>query len=99
MAQIDPSFLALPTQSLADAALGRARELGAEHADFRLERIRVATLDLRDAGLDSASDSEDIGLAVRVVHDGAWGFAAGIERTPDGAARLAEHARATPTVS
>jgi len=99
MAQIDPTFLALPARRLADAALGRARELGAEHADFRLERIRVASFNLRDAQLESATDTEDVGLAVRVVHDGAWGFAAGIDLTPDGAARLADQAVATARMS
>src|SRR6266571_3420810 len=99
MPDLDPSFLALPARALADAALGRARELGAEHADFRLERIRVATLSLRDAQLESSTDSEDIGIAVRVIHDGAWGFASGIERTPDAAARLAEQAVATAKIS
>ncbi len=42
MPDIDPSFLALPARELAGAALNRARDLGADHADFRLERIRVA---------------------------------------------------------
>ncbi|MCW2524949.1 MAG: peptidase modulator of gyrase, partial [Frankiales bacterium] len=98
MAEIDASFLALPASVLADAALSRARELGASHADFRLERIRVANLALRDAKLDSSSDSEDLGIAVRVVHDGAWGFASGIDRTPEAAARLAEQAVATARV-
>jgi TldD protein len=99
MASIDASFLALPASSLADAALTRARELGAEHADFRLERIRTGSLEIRDAQLDSSSDDEDFGLAVRVVADGAWGFAAGVERTPDAAARLAEQAVATAALS
>ncbi len=99
MPELDPHFLALPLRRLADAALSRARELGAEHADFRLERVRVASLDLRDAQLDSATDSEEVGLAVRVVHQGAWGFAAGIERTPEAAARLAEQAIATARIS
>jgi TldD protein len=99
MPDIDPSFLALPARELAGAALDRARQLGAEHADFRLERIRVGTLSLRDGHLDSSSDSEDVGLAVRVVHDGAWGFASGILRTADAARRLAEQAVATARVS
>ncbi len=99
MPEIDPTFLALPTHALADAALDRARELGAEHADFRLERIRTATLSLRDGQLDSSADTEDLGLSVRVIHRGAWGFASGIERTPDGAARLAEQAVATAKIS
>ncbi len=99
MPELSASFLALPMRALADAALTRAQQLGVEHADFRLERIRVARLDLRDAQLDSASDDEEIGLAVRVVHDGAWGFAAGIDRSAAGAARLAEQAVVTAKMS
>jgi TldD protein len=99
MPDIDAAFLALPLQTLADAALSRARELGVEFADFRLERIRTAMIGVRDAHLESSTDSEDVGLAVRVIHDGAWGFASGIERTTDGAAALADQAVATARLS
>src|SRR3954471_6116835 len=99
MPDLDASFLALPARGLAAAALERAQELGAEHADFRLERIRVGRLSLRDGQLDSSSDGEDVGLAVRVVHDGTWGFASGIARTAEAAKALAEQAVATAKVS
>ncbi len=99
MPDVDPAFLAYPARELAGAALSRAQELGAEHADFRLERIRTARLSLRDAHLSGSSDSEDVGLAVRVVHDGAWGFASGIARTAAAAARLAEQAVETARIS
>jgi TldD protein len=99
MPVIDPAFAALSARELAAAALERAQALGAEHADFRFERIRVATLGLRDAQLDSSTDTEDVGLAVRVVHQGAWGFASGVARTVDAAVRLAEQAVATAKVS
>ena len=99
MPSFDAGFLALPAATLAEAALSRARALGASHADFRLERVRSAAVNLRDGKLDSSSDTEDLGLAVRVVHDGAWGFASGIDRTPEAAARLAEQAVATAKVS
>jgi TldD protein len=99
MPEMDPSFQALPARELGAAALARAEELGATHADFRLERIRGATLRLRDGQLDSSSDTEDVGLAVRVVHDGTWGFASGITRTSAAAARLAEQAVATAQTS
>ncbi|HZC70554.1 MAG TPA: TldD/PmbA family protein [Jatrophihabitans sp.] len=99
MPDIDPSFLAMPARGLAAAALERAQALGAEHADFRLERIRVGRLQLRDGKLDSATDGEDVGLAVRVIHDGTWGFASGITRTAEAAAALAEQAVATAKVS
>jgi TldD protein len=90
--EIDPAFTALPMRALADAGLAKARELGVEHADFRLERIRDQHLSLHDARLDGAADSEDIGFAVRVVHDGTWGFASGVDLTPDAVVRVAEQA-------
>ncbi len=99
MPDIDSSFLAMPLRGLAGAALERAEELGAEHADFRLERVRTGHLSLRDAKLDSSGDREDIGLCVRVVHDGTWGFASGIARTSDAAVALVEQAIATARTS
>jgi len=89
---IDDRFLALPRHELADAALARASRLGAEHADFRLERLRDQTTRLHDARLESSSDGETSGFAVRVVVDGSWGFAAGLELTADEAARVAAQA-------
>ena len=89
---VDETFLALPLRTLADAALARARALGVEHADFRLERVRSAAWRLRDARLAGSSDVTDTGYAVRVVHRGAWGFASGVEPTPEAAARVAEQA-------
>ncbi|MDT3399820.1 TldD/PmbA family protein [Streptomyces sp. B1866] len=97
--EIDPTFLALPLRPLADAALARARSLGAEHADFRVERVRGASLRLRDGRPSGASDTTDLGYAVRVVHGGAWGFASGVDLTPDAAARVAGQAVAMARLS
>lgn len=97
--QIDPTFVALPLRALADAALARARALGAEHADFRLERVRSASWRLRDAKPSGSSDTTDLGYAVRVVHGGAWGFASGVDLTMDGAARVASQAVAMAKLS
>ncbi|UNO42807.1 TldD/PmbA family protein [Streptomyces sp. MST-110588] len=96
---IEESFLALPLRALADAALARARALGADHADFRFERIRVAERRLRDARPAAASDTTDTGYAVRVVHGGAWGFASGVDLTMDAAARVASQAVAMAKLS
>jgi TldD protein len=90
--EIDEGFLALPLARLADAALTRARQLGASNADFRVERTRQLQLRVRDHELEGALDDEDTGLAVRVVHDGTWGFAAGVDLTAKSAAALAERA-------
>jgi TldD protein len=96
---VDESFLALPLSALTDAALTRAVDLGCEHADIRVERIRTQSISLRDARLESLTDGEDLGLSVRVVHEGTWGFAAGVVLTAAEAVRLAEEAVAVAQVS
>ncbi len=92
MAEIDPTFLALPYRRLGQAALERARDFGVTHADFRFERVRYQHLAVRDGLLDGAQDAEDLGFAVRVVLDGAWGFASGVALTESEAVTVAETA-------
>jgi TldD protein len=89
---IDPEFTAYPLRELADAALGRAGQLGASHADFRAERIRGQQIGLSDGNLETQFDSDDLGLAVRVVVDGTWGFASAVDLTADAAAHAAAEA-------
>jgi len=96
---VDESFLALPLSALTDSALTRAVDLGCEHADVRVERIRTQSISLRDARPEAFADVEDLGLAVRVVHEGTWGFAAGVVLTAAEAVRLAEEAVAVARVS
>jgi TldD protein len=96
---IDASFLALPLAALTDAALTRAVDLGCEHADLRVERIRTQTISLRDGRQEAFTDGEDLGLSVRVIHEGTWGFAAGVVLTAAEAVRLAEEAVAVALVS
>ena len=90
--RIDPEFAALPLRELADAALDQAHKLGAQHADFRAERIRGQRIRLSDGRLQSLSDGDDSGLAVRVVVDGTWGFAAAVDLTPEAAQAAARQA-------
>jgi TldD protein len=90
--RVDDDFRDLPLRQLADAALQRARDLGAEHADLRVERVRDASLRLHDAQRSGGGDSTDSGLAVRVVVDGTWGFSASADLTAQAAAQAAERA-------
>ena len=92
MPGLDPGFTSLPYRALGDAALQRARDLGASHADFRFERVRYQDVRVRDGALQGAADDEDLGFAVRVIHGGAWGFASGVHLTVDEAVRVAESA-------
>jgi TldD protein len=89
---IDPSFTALPYRRLADAALARAQDFHVSHADFRFERVRGQNIAVRDGWLRGASDTEDLGYAVRVILNGAWGFASGVVMTAESAVQVAESA-------
>jgi TldD protein len=90
--EIDPDFLGLPLKKLAEAALQRSRDFHAEHADFRLERLRSQVVVLSDGALVDASEAEELGFGVRVIVDGAWGFAAGATLTTDEVVRVTEQA-------
>ena len=92
MPQLDDSFLALPLQALTDAALSKAKNVGCSYAEVRVERIRAAYRSFRDHAIDTTADNQVLGLSVRVVHNGVWGFASDITLSPDSAARLAERA-------
>jgi TldD protein len=99
VSRIDETFAALPLRALADAALSRAADLGCRHADVRVVRALMARQSFRDRDLEASADTQELGLSVRVVHDGVWGFAAGITLTADAAAALVDRAVATAKVS
>jgi len=86
---IDPDFLALPLDRLADTALAVAKQGGATYADFRIERLRTQTIVARDRELQTSIEAESVGFSMRVVCRGAWGFAAGIDLTADSVAAVA----------
>ena len=89
---IDPELLAMPLRACADAALQAAVEAGAAHADVRIERLRGQDLSLRNGRLEQLSDDVTVGLAVRVVADGTWGFTSSPDVSVDEAVRLAQAA-------
>ncbi|HET6651949.1 MAG TPA: TldD/PmbA family protein [Nocardioides sp.] len=97
--QIDPTFTALPYRRMAEAALTRAQDFHVSHADFRFERVRYQDVRVRDGRLQGASDTEDVGFAVRVILNGAWGFASGVVLTPDSAVQVTETAIQTAQVA
>ena len=89
---IDADFLDLPRHELAEAALSAAKAAGASHADLRLHRLSTEMIQLRDGELETAVVSREVGLAVRVIVDGTWGFASHAELTPAVAAETARRA-------
>ena len=89
---VDADFLALPLHGLADAALSAAVSAGASHADVRIHRITTEFVQLRDGELETSVVTREIGLAVRVIVDGTWGFASHAELDPGVAAETARRA-------
>ncbi|BCQ08603.1 hypothetical protein JMUB5695_02039 [Mycobacterium heckeshornense] len=89
---IDADFVQLPRHELADAALSAATAAGASHADLRVHRIMTELIRLRDGELETAVVNREIGLAVRVIVEGTWGFASHAELAPDVAADTARRA-------
>ncbi|MDT5348839.1 MAG: TldD protein [Mycobacterium sp.] len=89
---IDADFLDLPRHELANAALSAAKAAGASHADLRVHRISTEIIQLRDGELETAVISRGVGLAVRVIVHGTWGFASHAELAPSVAADTARRA-------
>src|SRR5208283_5249670 len=61
---------------VANWALDVAARRGASYADARIVSQRNRALGTKNGKLGSASDAESVGMSVRVIADGAWGFAA-----------------------
>ncbi len=94
---IDADFLDLPRHELADAALSAATAAGASYADLRIHRLTTEIIQLRDGELETAVLSRELGLAVRVIVDGTWGFASHAELSPTVAADTARRAVSVAT--
>ncbi|MBV8929187.1 MAG: TldD/PmbA family protein [Mycobacteriaceae bacterium] len=90
--EVDADFLALRRHDLADAALSAATATGASYADLRIHRINTEIVQLRDGALQTSVLRREVGFAVRVVVDGAWGFASHAELSTAVAADTARRA-------
>jgi TldD protein len=68
--------LKLRMKDISNWALNIATLHGASYADVRIVAQRSRALTTKNGKLGSASDTESVGMSVRVIVDGAWGFAA-----------------------
>ena len=78
--------------NLADVALSVAKDRGASYADIRINRQRVEDLWTRERQVQYVSNNVSYGFGVRVIVEGAWGFAASRLVTPDEIRRVTEQA-------
>ena len=77
---------------VAEAALARATALGASYADIRISRYRRESIATRERQVQNVSRSTSYGLGLRVLVNGAWGFAATNTVEPGAARAAAEQA-------
>ena len=57
------------------AVLDAAKKAGATYADLRIHRRREEGVRVREGHVDAINDSERFGVGIRVLVNGAWGFA------------------------
>jgi TldD protein len=62
-------------RDLTDLALDTAQTRGATYADVRIVEHQVQALSVKNGVVESLSETEDRGCGVRVIAEGAWGFA------------------------
>jgi TldD protein len=79
-------------QSFALNALDMALQRGATYADVRVVDRRIEEIDVKNGKADRLKAVEDTGFGVRVLVDGAWGFAASSEFTSEAMAAIVEQA-------
>jgi len=95
----------LETATMKDIAswiLNTSQQRGASYCDLRVVDERARTVATKNGKVGHASNSESLGVGIRVIADGAWGFAAtqelsraSVEAT---AARAVDVARASARV-
>jgi len=63
-------------QELADRALNAAQLAGASYADARIVESRSQLIEVKNRRPTALQEGSELGFGVRVIVDGAWGFAA-----------------------
>lgn len=79
-------------KAMADAALQAARDAGASYCDVRIGRYLQQFVITREDKVQNVVNTESIGTGIRVIANGAWGFAATRDLSPQGVAAAARQA-------
>ena len=70
-------------KSLAENAVDTAVRSGASYADIRIVETKKENILLRNGKIAETDLSEDLGFGMRVLVDGAWGFASSAKLDPE----------------
>ncbi|WP_210132959.1 TldD/PmbA family protein [Stenotrophomonas rhizophila] len=85
---------AVRNKALAEAALAAAKRAGASYCDVRIGRYLNQAVITREARVQNVTNSESSGIGIRVIVNGAWGFAATHQQTPAAILAAVEQAAA-----
>ncbi len=88
--RLDPAL----KKRLADVALQAARDGGGSYCDVRIGRYLRQYVMTRESRVENVVNEESTGVGIRVIADGAWGFAATRALDPDGVAEATRQALA-----
>jgi TldD protein len=79
-------------RDLAHRVLNIAQQLGASYVDVRVMERTTEGIDVRNGRVEGVSSGISSGFNVRVIVDGAWGFAASANMDDAEAERIAKQA-------
>lgn len=82
----------IDSRQFCECVLERAKALGADYADIRIMRRENESVNLRTGKVEGLSKSSGYGFSVRVLLDGAWGFACSPHVTKEAGERIADEA-------
>ncbi|KAA2285053.1 TldD/PmbA family protein [Arenimonas fontis] len=85
---LDPAI----KKAMADAGLQAARDAGASYCDVRIGRYLQQFVITREDKVQNVVNTESTGTGIRVIANGAWGFAATRDLSPQGVAAAARQA-------
>ncbi|WP_315822740.1 PmbA/TldA family metallopeptidase [Paraflavitalea speifideaquila] len=77
---------------MANVGLNAAKAKGASYADVRIGRYLRQFVATRDKRVQGVANTENYGVGIRVLVNGAWGFAATHTVTKEAIAKAAEQA-------
>jgi len=86
-------------QDLTHLAIDTARQLGVQYADVRVANYKQQVLATEDQRVSQISDRDDVGFGVRVLVNGAWGFASSNEINREEIQRVTHLAKAIAEAS
>jgi TldD protein len=89
----------LRDELLAKRAIDAAQQAGASYADVRLVAWRREHVSVRDDHVSGVQRSSEYGLGLRVIADGAWGFAATPRLDPKSIDAVAKRAVAAAKIN